>query len=73
MILGFAVLVSACSNRQLYNAVQENRKAKCDEMPDAQRAECLEQYQKSYEEYDRGRRQVIIESQRCEGKATNCR
>lgn len=73
LILGIAVSVSACSNRQLYNAVQENRKAKCDELPDVPRAECLEQYLQSYEEYERGRREVLAEPLNCAGDAVNCR
>lgn len=71
-LLGAALMMSACTHRELYNAVQDNRRAKCDEMPDTQRAECLAQYQKSYEQYERERQRVITEPLNCAGDSVAC-
>ena len=59
MIIACNVL-TACSNRQVYDAVQNNRRLECDKLPDsAQRDECLQQYSESYDEYQRKREEIL--------------
>lgn len=50
-----AFLLTACSNQQIYNAVQENRRAECGKPPQSQYEECLRDYDTSYDEYERER------------------
>ncbi|MEQ8312787.1 MAG: hypothetical protein RL839_13335 [Gammaproteobacteria bacterium] len=49
------VTLSGCSNRNLYEAIQQNRLQSCEEIPIPQQANCREQYQQSYEDYKRER------------------
>ncbi|MDP6414596.1 MAG: hypothetical protein QGG54_06145 [Gammaproteobacteria bacterium] len=54
--LGLLVLFSshtACSNQQLYEAIQQNGLQACEEIPIPQQEDCKAQYQTSYEEYRR--------------------
>lgn len=54
-ILFGIIMLGACSSQEAYHAIQENRRAECEKLPDRQREECLEDYQMSYEEYERAR------------------
>ncbi|MCQ3829098.1 hypothetical protein HXX02_06550 [Microbulbifer elongatus] len=53
------LLVSACSNQQIYEGIQQNRLQNCEKYPDAQYAECLARHQKDYEEYERERQALL--------------
>lgn len=46
---------TACTNKQLYRAAQQNQLSKCDEMLPQEQAECREAQSMSYEEYEKQR------------------
>ena len=60
--LSFAValsmLVTACTNQDLYEAIQQNRLQACEEIPIPQQAQCKARYQVDYEDYKRERDQA---------------
>lgn len=43
--------ISACSNKQAYNAMQNNQRIECRKLPPTQIDQCLEENKQSYEEY----------------------
>lgn len=49
--------VLACSNRQVYTAIQQNRQHDCQKYQPPQYEACLEQYRTSYEDYVRQRQE----------------
>lgn len=58
MLLSLCLILSinACSNQQIYEGVQSNRKQECDREPtDVARAECLQGLGADYEVYKRQR------------------
>jgi len=53
-------MFSSCTNKELYNATQINRQSKCNEEVGVLRDKCLESLnKKSYEDYERERKEVI--------------
>ncbi len=61
-ILGFIlalVLVTACSNREIYNTIQTNQKHQCRNLPPAAYDECINTYSESYDEYQKKRKQAL--------------
>lgn len=56
-VLGLVALANlgACSNQQVYEAVQRNQRLECQKIPLPQQDECMEQNSESYEEYRRNR------------------
>lgn len=61
--LVFAVLLlSACSQQQVYQAVQENRLASCQKRVAEQRDRCVEEHNMPYAEYRR-EREALREAQ----------
>jgi len=54
-----AFLLSACSNKEVYNTVQKNRKQDCQKLPPSVYEECIKQHSESFDEYERKRRQVL--------------
>jgi hypothetical protein len=61
LILTFTLLgvLAACSNKQLYTAVQQNRQQECATLPQQQYEDCMRHYQQSYEAFDRERRALL--------------
>lgn len=53
--LAVIALVSSCSNRELFDAVQHNQALECSKLPQAQYEECMREIDVSYEEYERAR------------------
>lgn len=49
----FALLISlyGCSNRQMYEAIQENRQQECNLLPVSQYEDCMKKYEESYDSY----------------------
>ncbi len=58
VLLGLA----ACSQQQVYDAVQQNRQFECQKLPGTQYEECMERYSEPYEEYERERQQLLREN-----------
>lgn len=63
MKLIFALLVAfaatACSNQQLYDAAQHNHEQKCLKQPPAMYQACMAEFDKSYQEYEKERQEVL--------------
>ncbi len=63
---GLAILclvLGACSNQQIYEAIQQNRLQACEERPIPERRTCEANYQMDYEEYRREREELIAEEE----------
>lgn len=54
-----ALILVGCTNQQIYNSVQENRRMECGKLPQNQYEECMRDYGTSYEEYERERQAPI--------------
>ncbi len=57
----FALALSACSNRQVYDAIQNNRQLECQKLPGTQYEECMKQFSEPYDEYRRERDELTKE------------
>jgi len=49
---------AACSNKALYENIQQNQLRACESLPVPQQAQCKSQYDTTYEEYRRGLEQI---------------
>lgn len=49
----------ACSNRQVYEAIQQNRQLECQKLPGTRYEECMEQFSEPYDEYKRDRGELM--------------
>jgi hypothetical protein len=49
------VCVAACSNRQVYDALQQNRQLECQKLPQNQYEKCMQELSEPYDEYARKR------------------
>lgn len=58
MIFVFLLIVSAaaCSNKQVYTAIQQNQRFECSKLPQAQSEDCMRQFDISYEQYQEDRK-----------------
>ena len=62
VVLVLCVLaLPACSNRQVYEAIQQNRQLECQKLPGARYEECMRQYSEPYDEYKRDRDELTKE------------
>lgn len=50
-----ALLVSGCTNQDVYNAVQTNQRNQCDQLTGSQRDTCIKQLAPDYSTYKRER------------------
>jgi len=48
-----------CSNRAIYENVQINKRNECMKLPLKQYHECMEKVNKSYDEYERERKETL--------------
>ncbi len=55
ILLLVAILLSGCSNRQIYTAIQLNRQFECSKLPVQEQQACEEEYSESYDSYQRAR------------------
>ena len=56
LCLSIALFMSACTKKQIYNAVQENRKQQCYKSPTAHHYDqCIRNHSESYEAYQQRR------------------
>jgi hypothetical protein len=55
-------LLIACSDKQIYNAVQHNQRLECSKLPQVRFEECMRQVDGSYEEYARDREDLRNET-----------
>jgi hypothetical protein len=54
-LLFCAVALPACSNRQVYDAIQQKQQLECQKLPGTRYEECMKQVSEPYDSYKRGR------------------
>ena len=57
LLLITAFVLSGCSNKAVYDNIQINNRNACAKGPPSQYEECIERTNKSYEEYERERKE----------------
>jgi len=60
------LLPAGCSNKQLYNAAQENRRQECAKLPQVRYEDCMRDYDTPYEDYERERQGRISDEKKVE-------
>ena len=50
--------IAGCSNKELYNKLRLDQRNKCVEESQPSHSECIERTNKSYEEYERERKEI---------------
>lgn len=50
--------MAGCTQRQVYDAVQQNRQLECQKLPQGQYEQCMEQYSEPYDAYTRERKEL---------------
>lgn len=59
-IILFAVCVlTACSQREIYNSVQTSNRNECELLSGVQRKECLDRLAPDYQTYERQRQELL--------------
>jgi len=61
LLLLIVFSLAGCSNKAIYDNVQINKRNACIKVPESQYEECIERANISYEEYERGRKEVVGE------------
>lgn len=51
--------VQACTQQDIYEMSQDNRKQACDKEPPAMQEQCRQQYEQSFAEYQRDREALL--------------
>jgi len=59
LVLLIALSIGACSNKAIYDNIQLNNRNDCAKLPPSQYDECMERANKSYEEYERERKEAL--------------
>ncbi len=52
------LFLAGCSNKAVYEHIQINNRSACNKVPPPQYEECIERTNKSYEEYERERKEL---------------
>jgi hypothetical protein len=60
--LTLVVLLAACSNQQVYTAIQQNQMQECSKLPQARFEECMKNVEGPYEDYERDRQDLATET-----------
>ncbi len=55
----FVLILAGCSNKAVYDNIQQINRNECNKVPPAQYDECIDRTSKSYEEYRREREETI--------------
>jgi len=63
LIATLFLVLTGCTNQQLYTAVQEHERQECAKLPQVQYEECMREIEGSYEEYAREREELKRENQ----------
>jgi len=53
------LLIVACSNKAIYDNIKLNNRNDCAKLPQSQYDECMERANKSYDEYERKRKEAL--------------
>lgn len=54
-VLLLTLVLPACTNRQVYEAIQQNQQLECQKLPGDQYDKCMEELSESYDTYQRER------------------
>lgn len=54
-----SIALANCSNRQLYNNIQQDRQLACQKLPYSQHEECMRAHAESYDDYIKRRRETV--------------
>lgn len=63
LVAALLASVAACSNEQVYSAVQQNRQLECSKLPQPEYEECMRETGMSYDEYERKRQELLKDDQ----------
>lgn len=58
LILLNVLLLTACSGKGTYEMIQENNRWECHKQPPSEYEECIERSNKSYDQYEKERREL---------------
>ncbi|MFK8047283.1 MAG: hypothetical protein AB8B81_02495 [Halioglobus sp.] len=58
LLICIPIFLSACSNKQIYDNIQDNQRLECSKLPQQQYEDCMKDYDTSYEEYQRDRQDL---------------
>lgn len=59
LVLFVMIVLSACSNKAIYDNAQRNNRNACAKLPPADYDECIKRASKSYEQYEQERREAL--------------
>jgi hypothetical protein len=55
------LIIAGCSNRGAYEGIQASNRSECTELPVSQYEECVNSTNKPYDEYERERKEAIVQ------------
>ncbi len=55
------LIIAGCSSRGAYEGIQAGDRSKCLSLPPSQYDECMKNANKSYDEYERERKEEIVQ------------
>lgn len=58
LIMLIILIMAGCSTRGAYEGIQTSKRFKCSELPPSQYDECMKDANKSYDEYERERKEA---------------
>lgn len=59
LIIIVSIVLGACSNKEIYNAIQANQHNQCRQLPKEEYEKCLERTKQAYEKYEAERQEAI--------------
>lgn len=59
MFILLVLCLCSCTNKQVYNSVQNGNKFECEKLQTVQRDECLKRIGPSYEQYEDERKRLL--------------
>lgn len=62
-LIALISVITGCTNKQVYTAVQQNRQFECQKLPQSQYEECMKDYDQSYEDYANDREAILKDQQ----------
>jgi len=60
LILSIFLIIVGCSSTTAYESIQAGNRSECSTRPPPQYDECINNANKSYDEYERERKEVIV-------------
>ncbi|MFT4520321.1 MAG: hypothetical protein ACI9JM_002723 [Halioglobus sp.] len=64
LIIALTTFLIACSNKQIYTAVQENQRAECAKLARQQDQGCMRELETSYKDYEKDRQDLLNDKPR---------